>query len=148
MNRGEFLAAAAGAAAALGTGRAAAAPKGRVVVVGAGLAGLAAAYELERAGLRVTVLEARKGVGGRVRTVRSGFAQGQYVEAGAEFFSESHSTLLAYARRFGLAVEHVESRGKSVVYVDRKRRVVAFGTAARRQQHRTCEPFQRCTRDH
>jgi len=123
LNRREFLAAAAGAAAALGTGRAAAALKGRVVVVGAGLAGLAAAYELERAGLRVTVLEARKGVGGRVRTVRSGFAHGQYVEAGAEFFSESQSTLLAYARRFGLAIEHVESRGKSVVYLDRKRRL-------------------------
>src|SRR5205085_10822931 len=70
LNRREFLAAAAGAAVALRTGRAGAAAKGRVVVVGAGLAGLAAAYELERAGWRVTVFEARKYVGGRVRTVR------------------------------------------------------------------------------
>src|SRR5687767_5840523 len=39
---------------------------GRVVVVGAGFSGLAAAYELSRAGYDVTVVEARNRVGGRV----------------------------------------------------------------------------------
>ena len=43
----------------------------RVVVVGAGLAGLTAAYELERSGATVTVLEARDRVGGRVHTIRA-----------------------------------------------------------------------------
>ena len=42
----------------------------KVVVLGAGLAGLAAAYELDRSGYDVTVLEARSRPGGRVRTVR------------------------------------------------------------------------------
>lgn len=53
-----------------------------VVIVGAGLAGLCAAYELERRGHRVTILEAdTRHVGGRVRTLR--FADGLYGEAGA-----------------------------------------------------------------
>lgn len=51
-----------------------------VVVVGAGLAGLCATYELERRGHRVTILEAdARHVGGRVRTLR--FADGLYGEA-------------------------------------------------------------------
>jgi monoamine oxidase len=56
---------------------------GDVLVVGAGVAGLAAARALTEAGLRVVVLEARRRVGGRVWTVRD-FAAGP-VEAGAEF---------------------------------------------------------------
>src|SRR5437763_1602108 len=43
-----------------------------VVVLGAGIAGLVSAYELRRAGYRVTVLEARDRIGGRVWTVRGG----------------------------------------------------------------------------
>ena len=43
-----------------------------VVILGAGIAGLTAAYELERAGYRVTVIEASHRVGGRNLTVRSG----------------------------------------------------------------------------
>src|SRR5215218_5686877 len=57
-------------------------PRRRVLVVGAGLAGLAAAYELTQAGHEVTVLEARSRAGGRVQTLREPFADGLYVEAG------------------------------------------------------------------
>jgi monoamine oxidase len=60
-------------------------PRKRVIVVGAGLAGLAAAYELTEAGHDVTVLEARNRAGGRVHTLRSPFADGLYAEAGAMF---------------------------------------------------------------
>ena len=59
-----------------------AAPK-RVLVVGAGLAGLSAAFELTQVGHDVTVLEARTRPGGRVDTLRDPFADGLYAEAGA-----------------------------------------------------------------
>src|SRR4030095_16469066 len=60
-----------------------------VVIVGARLAGLRAAYELERRGHRVTILEAEtRHVGGRVRTLR--FADGLYGEAGAMRVPQRH----------------------------------------------------------
>src|SRR5580704_2980232 len=53
-----------------------------VVVVGAGLAGLRAADVLRKAGRPVVVLEARDRAGGRVLTIRAGFADGLHAEAG------------------------------------------------------------------
>ena len=83
--------------------------RGRVVVVGAGLAGLAAAYELRRAGFEVVVLEARDRVGGRVHTVR--FPNGQHAEAGGEYVDAIHTTMRRYARHFGLRLEDVRLQG-------------------------------------
>ncbi len=73
----------------------------RVVVIGAGFAGLACAYELAAAGYDVTVLEARKRLGGRVLTLHD-FIPGKWIEAGGELIGSNHPTLLAYAHRFGL----------------------------------------------
>ena len=83
-----------------GLGRGSATPK-RVVVLGAGLAGLTAAFELARAGHQPIVLEARQRLGGRVYTMR-GFAPGMYAEAGAMFVPREHKLTLAYAELFGL----------------------------------------------
>jgi monoamine oxidase len=80
----------------LGPGR----PK-RVAVIGAGMAGLAAALELKRAGHEVTVLEAQNRVGGRIYTWRD-FAPGLYAEFGAMRLPRSHELTLAYCDRFGL----------------------------------------------
>jgi monoamine oxidase len=72
-----------------------------VVIVGAGLAGLCAAYELERLGHRVTILEAdAKHVGGRTRTFR--FSDGLYGEAGAMRIPTRHDLTRRYVREFGL----------------------------------------------
>ena len=57
----------------------------RVAIVGAGLAGLHAAYRLLQAGVRAQVYEASTRVGGRMFTARSLYAQGQVAELGGEF---------------------------------------------------------------
>jgi monoamine oxidase len=74
----------------------------RVAVVGAGLAGLAAADQLQHAGAEVVVLEARDRVGGRVwsRTLPSG----SVVEMGAEFILPGNDVLLGMVERFGLGL--------------------------------------------
>ena len=79
-------------------------PAGRVLVVGAGLAGLAAAYELDQAGYEVSVLEARTRPGGRVRTYRDPFADGLYAEMGAEYIDASDEYDHHYCALFGLRV--------------------------------------------
>lgn len=73
-----------------------------VVVIGAGLAGLAAAYELRRAGRDVVILEAQSFPGGRVRTLRESFTDGMYAEAGAIFIPDHHAWTLRYIREFDL----------------------------------------------
>lgn len=72
-----------------------------VIVIGAGMAGLCAAYELRRAGCSVTVLEARREAGGRVRTRRE-FPDGLYVEEGATRFPVAHHLTMHYLREFDL----------------------------------------------
>jgi len=80
-------------------------PPKQVLVVGAGLAGLSAAYELSVAGHHVKVLEAQDRPGGRVSTLREGFTQGLYAEAGAEYFYPTEPDYaLSYINHFGLKV--------------------------------------------
>jgi monoamine oxidase len=74
----------------------------RVAVAGAGLAGLAAADELARAGHDVAVFEARDRVGGRVWSRR--LDNGAVVEMGAEFILPGNSAVRQLADRFGLGL--------------------------------------------
>jgi monoamine oxidase len=87
-----------------------------VVVLGGGLAGLAAALALQRAGLEVELLEARPRVGGRVETLRAPFADGLFAESGAEFISPGHAVLRHYLRQFGLRLDH-RVRGPRLFYI-------------------------------
>jgi monoamine oxidase len=74
---------------------------GRVVVVGAGFSGLAAAYELSRAGYDVTVVEGRNRVGGRVLSF-SDLVPGKNVEGGGELIGSNHPAWVGYAKQFKL----------------------------------------------
>jgi monoamine oxidase len=73
----------------------------RILVIGAGFAGLACAHELLAAGCDVTLVEARNRVGGRVITLRN-LVKGKNIEGGAEFIGTNHPAWLAYAKQFGL----------------------------------------------
>jgi len=77
----------------------------RIIVIGAGISGLVAAYELHRAGHHVTVLEARNRLGGRILTLRTPFADGLFAEAGASRIPLSHTLTHAYAAHFGLQLD-------------------------------------------
>jgi monoamine oxidase len=74
---------------------------GRAIVVGGGFSGLAAAYELSKAGYDVTVVEARNRVGGRVISF-SDLVQGKNVEGGGELIGSNHPAWVAYGKQFGL----------------------------------------------
>jgi monoamine oxidase len=73
-----------------------------VVVVGAGLAGLAAARDLEAGGAQVTVLEARPRVGGRVEQVE--LADGRRVQLGGEVVGNAHTSYLGLVAELGLTL--------------------------------------------
>ncbi len=101
-------------------------PPRKVIVIGAGLAGLSAAYELTEAGHDVTILEARARPGGRVYTLREPFSDGLYAEAGPVSFSDVHGLVLDYAKFFRLPLEpHVVPSRLASVYYLRGRRIVA-----------------------
>lgn len=82
----------------------------QVIIIGAGMAGLTAAYELAQAGHRVTILEARDRVGGRVYTVREPFTEGLYAEAGAFWLAANHEYTMKYVQRFNLPLVSNTSR--------------------------------------
>lgn len=94
-----------------------------VVVIGGGLAGLCAAYELNRAGHRVSVLEAGDAVGGRARTLRGVFAEGLHAEVGPLYVPDAHALVLHYARAFNLALAAAPNDARVPVRLLRGRRL-------------------------
>jgi len=82
-------------------------PRGHVIVVGGGFAGLSAAYELKSVGYRVTVVEARKTVGGRIESRRD-VVPGMVMEGGAELIGRNHLAWWSYKRIFDLKFEKLQ----------------------------------------
>ena len=94
-------------------------PGSSVIVLGAGLAGMLAAYELSKAGYQVRILEYQNRAGGRNwslyggdtytelggATQHVGFAQGNYLNPGPWRIPHHHRTLLHYCKQFGVALE-------------------------------------------
>ncbi|MDG2188149.1 MAG: FAD-dependent oxidoreductase [Candidatus Marinimicrobia bacterium] len=77
----------------------------KIIVIGAGMSGLVAAYELVRVGHDVTILEARDRIGGRVLTIRSPFSNNHFAEGGAARIKPSHNLTLGYANHFNLNLD-------------------------------------------
>jgi len=120
----------------------------RVVVLGAGLAGLAAAYELGKLGYKCQVLEARPRSGGRAHTVRRGtkseedgssqvcaFDEGLYFNPGAMRIPHHHSTVLNYCRELNVPVEVFAVSGDSEYFYQQKAAALA-GRRIRRREAR------------
>lgn len=95
-------------------------PKGAsVLILGAGLAGMTAAYELGKAGYKVQVLEFREKAGGRCWTLRGGdtytelggfaqevkFSEGNYLNGGPWRIPTDHHAVLDYCKKFGVKLE-------------------------------------------
>lgn len=74
----------------------------KVVIVGGGMAGLAAGLELKQAGHDPVILEAQRRLGGRIYTLRDPFMEGLYAEVGAMRIPRAHELTLAYINKFGL----------------------------------------------
>lgn len=94
-----------------------------VLIAGAGMAGLAAARELEDRGLRATIIEARDRVGGRVVTIRGGFAGRQHAEGGADLIESDQESVCKMAKRLRLTLVPILKCGFGYYGPDRAGRV-------------------------
>lgn len=102
----------------------------KVVVLGAGLAGLSAAWNLQNNGYDVVVLEAQNIPGGRVKTIREPFKNGGYAEAGAIRIYDSHRWTQKYIKLMGLESKlgaYDDDRGAHLWYLQGKRFVTPTG---------------------
>ena len=76
--------------------------KAKVVVVGAGIAGLHAAWLLKKQGINAEVFESASRTGGRMLTARNMIAPGTWTELGGEFIDSTHTDMLSLVREFNL----------------------------------------------
>ncbi|MCS6923542.1 MAG: FAD-dependent oxidoreductase [Fimbriimonadales bacterium] len=84
----------------------------RIAIVGAGMAGLSAAYHLRRRGLRATLYEASERIGGRIYSASDLFAPGLITELGGEFIDSTHQDMLRFVRLFDLELIDLEARSE------------------------------------
>ena len=90
----------------------------KIVIIGAGMAGLSAGYELTQAGHDITILEARALPGGRVHTIREPFSDGLYAEAGAARIPDNHDLTLKYVKLFDVPLEPMYPTKLSALQID------------------------------
>lgn len=77
----------------------------RIVIVGAGLAGLTCAYRLKEEGIEAVIYEASSRAGGRCCTRRGDFKEGQIVERGGEIIDSDHEEIQELAKELGLVLD-------------------------------------------
>jgi len=97
-----------------------------VCIIGAGFAGLAAAYKLKQAGKTVAVLEARERIGGRVYTQI--LRDGTPINWGGTFIGEGHDRLYALVEEMGMETCRQYTEGDNLLFVNGKTHRYAGGT--------------------
>jgi len=117
-----------------------------VVVAGAGLAGLSAARDLVAKGAAVTIVEARDRVGGRVLTIRDGFAEGQHGEAGGDMIDHSQTEIRTLAGELGLKLVRILRGGFGYARRDRTGRTRLVNSNAARGWERLADSLDDLTR--
>jgi len=116
----------------------------KVLIIGGGMAGLVAAYELRKAGHDPLVLEAQGRVGGRVYTLRAPFGPGLYAEAGAMRIPRAHDLTLEYCAKFNMPMRpFVMGNPRGLVYIAGQRM-----TAAEANEHPENLPFNLAPTEH
>ncbi|MBV9293018.1 MAG: NAD(P)/FAD-dependent oxidoreductase [Frankiales bacterium] len=116
----------------------------RVVVIGAGLAGMTTALDLRDKGWDVVVLEARDRVGGRVHTLYDPFTTGLHAESGGESIDDGHYAIQAMLKRFGLRTEErppTKPYDSAVYYKSMREPLAAFLS---RSNGKTLSDYLRC----
>ncbi|UOQ64723.1 flavin monoamine oxidase family protein [Hymenobacter volaticus] len=93
-------------------------PQPRILIVGAGMAGLNCAYQLRKAGLRAEIYEASNRTGGRIFTQTDLLAPGLTTELGGEFIDSGHRDMLQLVREFNLPLYDVEAPSETVLQKD------------------------------
>jgi monoamine oxidase len=76
----------------------------RIVIIGAGIAGLNAAYQLKKVGLTATIYEARNRVGGRMLSVTGAVGNGLVTDLGGSFINQDHEDMLSLVKEFDLSL--------------------------------------------
>jgi monoamine oxidase len=88
-------------------------PARKVAIVGGGIAGLNAAYQLKKAGISATVYEARRRVGGRILSLTGAIGKGLVTDLGGELINSDHEDMLSLVQECGLElfnrIENAES---------------------------------------
>lgn len=118
-------------------------PPKRVIVVGGGIAGLAAAYTLQRSGFETRILEASQRVGGRVRTAREPFSFGLHGELGAMRFPGRHvkeGLVGEFLKKLNLKgdLEPFEQRNK-LLYLSGLRKTITYADFLKRLKRKDQE---------
>jgi monoamine oxidase len=112
-------------------------PSRSVGVIGAGLAGLSAAYELRKRGYAVTILEASNYPGGRTRTIHH-VVRHHRMDGGAELIGSNHALWLNYAEIFRLGLSDVLDYKKSPIILGEAR---LSASAGKRLLHQMDDAF-------
>jgi monoamine oxidase len=88
--------------------------KPRVVIVGAGLAGLVSAYRLTQLGIPCEIYEASHRVGGRVFTRRNANGDGMFVELGGELVDTNHEALIGLCQTLNVSLERFPEAAENI----------------------------------